>query len=333
MGPPLTLEEVEFSHGTDFQIVPSFGLSQGTDSSGAPKFRRIDDHSACLNNLVARRMQKVPMAMVDYLALMLRALAVKELGPLKLATEDMKGAYRQVPLLPADVRYSIITAVYNPWKDSADLHEMYGQPFGAGHAVPNFCRVAEWLCRCVQRSYSMMVDHFFVEPEWSIDTAMFCLRETFAVLGFSLDPDKTQPPSEVCAVLGVLFNTEALRTERFFQVAPKPSRVENLQRTIKQILATEELSPALAASVVGKFGFLCSTLFGKVGRCCTGALRHRQYSSCSSSSLTPELQFHSRWWVTSSALPHLERFNCTFPPLFCFTQMPPISQIANHDAF
>ena len=140
-----------------------------------------------------------------------------------------------------------------------------------------------------------MVDHFFddffvVEPEWSIGTAMFCLRETFSLLGFSLDSEKSQPPAEVCAVLGVLFNTQALHSEHHFHVAPKPSRINNLKHTIQQILSTEELSPALAASVVGKFGFLCSTLFGKVGRCCTGSLRHRQYSALSSNSLTPELR-------------------------------------------
>ena len=34
---------------------------------------------------------------------------------------------------------------------------------------------------------------------------------------------------------------------------------------------------------------MCSTMFGKVGRCCTGALRHRQYSTSHSRSLNPEL--------------------------------------------
>ena len=294
MGPPLSLKQVEQIYGTNFQVVPSFGLTQGVDSSGEPKFRRIDDHSACLNNQVAKRMQKVPMAMVDYVAVMIRALtSEKHWSSVMLATEDMKGAYRQVPLAPQDVRYAI-TGVFNPWSKSVDLHEMYGQPFGAGHAVPNFCRVAEWISRCLQRLYHMMVDHFFddffvVEPDWSIEVAMFCLRETFSVLGFALDPDKSQVPAQVCAVLGVLFNTEALHTERLFHVSPKPSRIQNLKSTIHQVLANQELSPALAASIVGKFGFLCSTLFGKVGRCCTGALRHRQYSTHQTSHLSSEL--------------------------------------------
>ncbi len=64
----------------------------------------------------------------------------------------MKGAYRQVPLLDEHVKYAV-TAVYNPDYDRVDLRNMFGQPFGAGHAVPNFCRVAEWLARVVSRLF------------------------------------------------------------------------------------------------------------------------------------------------------------------------------------
>lgn len=37
--------------------------------------------------------------------------------------------------------------------------------------------------------------------------------------------------------------------------------------------------PTVAASLVGKFGFLCSTLFGKIGRASAGPVRARRYSS------------------------------------------------------
>ena len=42
----MTWEEVVGKYQDDFQVALSFGLEQGTDESGAPKFRRIDDHSA-----------------------------------------------------------------------------------------------------------------------------------------------------------------------------------------------------------------------------------------------------------------------------------------------
>lgn len=172
----------------------------------------------------------------------------------------------------------------NPEWGRPSLHELRAQPFGAGHAVPNFCRVSEWLARLHQNLYSMVVDHFFddffiVEPSTTADTALFVLKETFTALGFLLDPEKSQPPSEVQAVLGVVFNTAALRNERKIRIEPKPSRVANLEIFIDQALENNALTPSQAASLVGKFGFLCSTLFGKVGRCCTAPVRMRQYGA------------------------------------------------------
>ena len=295
MGGPFSWSQISDMFHDDFQIVPSFGLEQGTDDNGRPKFRRIDDHTACGNNLIAHRRQKVPMCMVDYVGALVRALARRSSNQdLKLSTEDMKSAYRQIPLSTDCVRYSV-TAVFNPTKEKADLYLMYGQPFGAGHAVPNFCRVAEWMARLIQRRYHSVVDHFFddfwaVEPATTIESTMFVLRETFNLLGLYLDPEKSQPPAPVCAVLGVLFSMASLKSQKSFLVQAKPSRVANLRTTISQILENETLSAAQAASIVGKFGFLCSTLFGKVGRCCTGPLRQRQYSLHPSRSLTKSLR-------------------------------------------
>ena len=308
MGPPMSLYQIERLFGEDFQVTPSFGLSQGRDESGNRKFRRIDDHTASGVNPAAHRLQKVPMAMADYVGVLLRSVAQQH-SSIQMATEDMKGAYRQVPLSPSDVRYAV-TAVYDPTAQEVKLHLMYGQPFGAGHSVPNFCRVSEWIARALQRLFFMAVDHFFddffiIEPSFTISSAVFCLQETFKVLGFQLDPDKSQQPSECCAILGILFSTSVLRTERKLILKAKPSRVQNLKEMIKTVKARQDLSPALAASIVGKFGFLCSTLFGKVGRCCTAPLRHRQYSPSLATALTP---------VLSNAMDLMIKFLESCPP-------------------
>ena len=282
MGPAMSYAEVKRKYNSLFNIVPSFGLEQGVDESGNAKYRRIDDHSASGNNAYSHRKQKVPMTMVDYVATLLKYSArVLNTGH-KLASEDMKSAYRQIAIRPDHVRFSI-TAVYDPDTKQVQLHEIYGQPFGAGHAVPNFCRVAEWLCRCIRRLFKSSLDHFFddffvIEPMSTIAISTFCIRESFKLLGFSLDPDKSQPPSEVAAVLGVVFNTESLSSQKVLRVQAKPSRIRNLELMINQVLESNSLSATQAASLVGKFNFLCSTLFGKVGRCATLPLRQRQYS-------------------------------------------------------
>lgn len=171
---------------------------------------------------------------------------------------------------------------------------MHGQPFGAGHAVPNFYRVAEWLSRLLVRAFGLVLDHFFddfflVSVTQESKTASFCLKEVFNILGFLLDPEKTQIPSETANVLGVIINTSSLLQQRFLLVEPKPTRKKNLIFMIDRILSSGELLPSVAASLIGKFGFLCSTMYGKVGRCCTNSIRARQYSLSADSSLSRDL--------------------------------------------
>ena len=247
MAGPFTLEEIQSRHGSFFNVVPSFGLEQGLDESGKPKFRRIDDHSACLNNSAAHRTQKIEMANVDYLAIMIRSLQETFKEGACVGTEDMKGAYRQIPLPDAQVSISI-TAVYDPASKQAKLFEIHGQPFGAGHAVPNFYRVAEWLSRLLVRALHLLIDHFFDDFFYTCRPAeerlaLFCVWEVFRLIGFDIDGKKSQPPAELCHVLGVAINTQALAVERYFLVEAKPSRKSNFCKMVRTVLSQGELTP------------------------------------------------------------------------------------------
>lgn len=280
---PLSPSAVEERWGKYYNVVPSFGLQQGD------KFRRIDDHSACLNNAAGTRTQRIEMATVDYVVVLIKSLAERVGTRIHTSTEDMQGAYRQIPLCDSQIPLAI-TAVYSPVDKESKLFALYGQPFGAAHAVPNFYRVSEYLSRLVGRAYKLLLDHFFddfflVTQEKESQVSAFCLNESFKLLGFTLDPEKTQVPSEVSNILGVVFNTAALITEKKLWLQPKPSRKTNIVTLIDKVVQDNHLPPSLAASLVGKFGFLCSTLFGKIGRCCTGALRARQYSTSGDCSL------------------------------------------------
>ena len=181
MSGPWSHEELVTRHGRRYNIVPSFGLAQGFDESGAPKFRRIDDHSAGMTNAAATRTQKIDMVIV-----MIKNLATRFKSGVHISTEDLKSAYRQVPLPDSQVGLSI-TAVMNPSSEEVELFEIYGQPFGAGHAVPNFYRVAEWLSRAMTRAFSLVLDHFFDDyflverPECSAISS-FCIAESFKLL-------------------------------------------------------------------------------------------------------------------------------------------------------
>lgn len=170
-------------HGIHYNnLIPSFGLEQGVDEEGKPKFRRVDAHTAGLTNVAATRAQKIGVAMVDYSIIMIRAMASRFGCGLHIGTEDMKAAYRQI-LLPDSQTSVSIAAVYSPLTKEAETFELYGQPFGAQRAVPNFYRVAEWMCRLLIRGYSLLVDCFFdelyyVERDMTAGVTQFCLQET-----------------------------------------------------------------------------------------------------------------------------------------------------------
>ena len=295
MGPASSLEYLEQKYGPTFNIIPSFGLKQGVNSKGQPKYRRIDDHSAGWVNHAAKRTQKIPMANADYIALMLRSHSEQFPGEaIHVGTADMKSAYRQVPLCDNDLKNSI-TAVYHPGSPEPTLHEMFGQPFGAGHAVPNFYRFAEWFQRFVCRYFSISCDHFFddfwiVSREHHAEHALQCLLRSAELMGIVFDSDKTQNPTSKAEVLGVIFNTLSLGPRGSLFVQPRPSRVRNLSDTIDECVAMGVLTPSQAASIVGKFGFLCSTMFGKAGRCASLGVRSRQYSSSLDSKIFPSLE-------------------------------------------
>ena len=291
MGPKMSLEQVVSKFGDHFNLIPSFGLKQGLNSKGEPKYRRIDDHTAGWVNLAAKRKQKIQMANADYIALMVKALGESQPGePVTIGTADMKAAYRQIALSDESAPFSL-TCLYDPEAEDVGIHEMYGQPFGAGHAVPNFYRVAEWFSRFAAGWFHMGVDHFFDDP------------------------------SQAAEVLGVVFDTSRVADDRVLIITPKPSRIANLCSLIDGILATDTLTSGQAASVIGKFGFLCSTLYGKVGRCATHALRARQYSISSDSSLTPPLRTSLRLiqTFTTNCPPRQIRLGSEQKPLILYT--------------
>lgn len=127
------------------------------------------------------------MAMADYLVVMLRAAYEKSFSQLWLCSEDMKAACRQLSLPDSQTRISI-TAVYSPEHQTAKLFEMFGQPLGAQHAVPNFYRAAEWINRLLIRGYHLLLGHFFddfflVDLPPCAQGSIFCLRLTGLYIG------------------------------------------------------------------------------------------------------------------------------------------------------
>ena len=110
MAGPYTSDKVLAKHGKYFNVVPSFGLQQGNAADGSVKYRRIDDHTASHNNLAAHRRQKINMAMVDYLAIMVKSLGKQSCHPVLIR----EGGHEECLSLPDEQVAISITAIYNP---------------------------------------------------------------------------------------------------------------------------------------------------------------------------------------------------------------------------
>ena len=308
MGPPLTKQQVDEKYGRCWNGVQRFGILQGVDSSGNPKYRCIDNHLTALTNDAAERRQKIEMSNVATIMLLIRSLC-RALGDQGLndenwapmgSTQDLKAAYRQCPLSDTMLGLSI-TMVWNPVENRIDYHELYGQPFGAGHAVPNFYRIATWACVASRRLLGLLIDHFFddywmVEPKCLIQSACWAFKEFMALMGLTLDPGKETFPAAFWQVLGVDIDMSSILATHRLLVKPRLQRIINTVHEMISILRSRKLTSTAAARLFGKLDFANQTLFGRVGRVGMLPIKKRQHSD-SDSGVGFELEASLIWMI------------------------------------
>eukprot|EP00971_Amphidinium_carterae_P005162 102987-Amphidinium_carterae.1 len=100
MDGPFTEAAINAMFGSLWNPCRRFALQQGTNPDGSIKYRVIDDHTENDNNKSAARTQRIRMAGVSTLMLMVKAMArrLADQGAqqqLSIASDDMSRAYRQ----------------------------------------------------------------------------------------------------------------------------------------------------------------------------------------------------------------------------------------------
>jgi hypothetical protein len=314
---PFSPEEASLKFGPWWNCVRRFALSQGMDGVDQ-KWRVIDDHTEAGNNLAAGRSQKIPMSSIGQALNLSRAVALHLTGhedrPL-LISEDLKSAYRQIPLLSSQTMLCLL-AVLCTTTGTAFLFEPFAQPLGSASAVPNFYRCADMICELGQKYLSLCMDHFFddfwvIEPEYAVASAQTALRGLLDVLGFKWDPRKSQGPTDSGTILGVQLDLTRAR-DSLLTARPKPGRVESVQKEILATLESGRLPGSQSARIAGKAEFLSTTMFGKVGKCCLASLKARQYAEHKKAALTPWLQasLQCLYVLIGEAPPHTINFRC-----------------------
>ena len=114
-------------------------------------------------------------------------------------SDDMEGAYRQIPVIDDHLRYSVI-AIWHPVERGWRFAILYGLAFGLSAAVLHFNRWGGLLTALSRRWLAVPLVAFFddfksTDAKFCIHGGARCVRGLFDLVGSRLDPNKRQAPN------------------------------------------------------------------------------------------------------------------------------------------
>ena len=217
---------------------------------------------------------------------------------------DERKAYRQLPILPDQRKWSVVGFKHFQTKRPV-FFVMIGHSFGLVSAVYNYNRRSAAINDILLNLFEMVAfnfydDKFGFEPEETAGMAKLIAEMVHFLLGAKFDEKKLQLAQDP-TILGVTYDLEAMR------LLIKDSRKVELIEELKAIKHTGSLVPGQAGKLKGKLMFGASQLWGKVGRAFLRAISHRQYEKPISfrdqsetldhDQLTPALEFSVDQWI------------------------------------
>ena len=279
----LTLEEVErgwiwFDDACKPEhhvLAKRFGIRQGQ------KTRLIDDCSIGGFNGTCGSSEKLRVHAVDEISSYL-SWCMTELGPQSLLevvgkTYDLKSAYKQYGIASTD-RDILRIAVWDPLEKRVRFLGLNAMPFGAVGSVSSFLRtsMAIWFIgvRGLRLCWSCFFDDFTIlSTKAGSGSAALAAESLFRLLGvrFAEDGDKAVTWGTQVKTLGVVLDlapdsVTAIGSERYVTVGHTPGRVEELQRTIGDILESGSISSKDAERLRGRLQWFESFASGRVAQ-------------------------------------------------------------------
>ena len=120
-------------------------------------------------------------------------------------------------------------------------------------------------------------------------SGQFAYSDLCRLTGKHLDADKHSNMSPSVVFAGCDLNMESVFNEDFMILGPKEGRLENISLLIRQMFEADRCTPAQAATLIGKCGFVSSQLQGRFLRFAERPLIERQYSPLSETALSDRL--------------------------------------------
>ena len=251
------------------RLVPRFPIWE-QHGGGEVKVRNIDNMLEGGQNAAAGTQYTHVPATLDDLAAIVRAWGdLLPDAPLAGFPSDFAAAYRQVTADPEQAHLCAV-ATWN----TEEQHVVFGlavaQLFGGKSAGLNFARVPAWCCRVLAYLFAAPFVHcvddmLCIEPDSRAYSAFQSWRELARLCGWDIPDRKSPPPSPSFVALGGLIDLAPL-PDADALIKITQLRAKNLRNELKEIAKTKVLAPGAAARLVGRLGFACTLLFGRLGR-------------------------------------------------------------------
>jgi hypothetical protein len=182
-------------------------------------------------------------------------------------TLDLQNAYTQL-LVALSSPWAAVVKVHNADLGVDELYVSEVLPFGAAASVYIFSRFARSLRIMGSCLMSFIWSHFFDDyPQltWKAegDKALHAAERFFSLLGWcvSLKEKKRLPFGDTFDYLGVVFDFTQT-TEMKVVITNKPSRLEDLEQDVDDIVKQQRFTQPEAARLRGRLSFAEGQLFG-----------------------------------------------------------------------
>ena len=258
-----------------YQLLSTFGVSQGYDEQGRPKVRRCDNCKASLTNECLGTEETISCEEASFPALVAMLFSDTFQGeladcPLALATDDVDSAYRRLACRNAEAS---VVAVWHTVLEMVVFYTMPGHNFGLASAVLSFNRYTQFATCVMRRLYGSPTaayfdDYCMVEPLWCGDTAKRALLRVHRMLGMPLAVGAKNVPFRFAnPFLGVITDLARFHVDGSIVIKSKPERVAKIVTTMSDALLEGAMPAGERKSTAGKLVYTTgSTGYARVGR-------------------------------------------------------------------
>jgi hypothetical protein len=240
---------------------------------------------------------------------------------------DLKAAYKQCAVHPADAAVSVFAHGSSEIEGGVAFYRAHALPFGSGASVVGFNRAAAGLKACMNRCFSVPVDNFFddypvVAPAAVAETLGRTFKKCAEITGWVLrDGDKDKDFAPTFDVLGVVFDLTAVTKEGALVVKNTETRTKALCVQLSSALSSGRLSAAEAAQLAGRLQFASAQVFGRCGAAILWHIRRRAEAKGGAGPIDHNLRMALMWWrrFLGTARPRVVALAPVGPPLLLFT--------------